>query len=130
MLELDARLTGDVLRLANSAWSQPSRPILTVRDAVMRIGAAVILKLAVGSRTAAELGRPSEGYELAEGELWRHSVAAALAAEKMQSYADGEDPRRGLHRGPAARHRQGAAEPPPRRRRPAATCGPWWTMGA
>ena len=87
VLELDARLTGDVLRLANSAWSQPTRPILTVRDAVKRIGAAVILKLAVGARTAAQLRSPSEAYELGEGELWRHSVAAALAAERLQGYA-------------------------------------------
>ena len=87
VLELDARLTADVLRLANSAWSQPSQPILTVRDAVMRVGAAVILKLAVGARTAAQLSRPSEGYDLTRGELWRHSVAAALAAERLGQYA-------------------------------------------
>ncbi|HPF70736.1 MAG TPA: HDOD domain-containing protein [Candidatus Krumholzibacteria bacterium] len=86
VLELDARLTADVLRLANSAWSQPTQPILTVRDAVMRIGAAVVLKMAVGSRTAQSLSRPSDGYDLGEGELWRHSVAAALAAERMGAY--------------------------------------------
>jgi putative nucleotidyltransferase with HDIG domain len=87
VLELDAKLTADVLRLANSAWSQPTQPILTVRDAVMRIGAAVILKMAVGARTAKPLSRPSDGYDLGEGELWRHSVAAALATERMSAYA-------------------------------------------
>ncbi|MFN2370267.1 MAG: HDOD domain-containing protein [Candidatus Krumholzibacteriia bacterium] len=92
VLELDARLTGDVLRLANSAWSQPTQPILTVRDAVLRIGGAVILKLAVGSCAAPQLARASAGYDLAAGELWRHSVAAALAAERMQQYATANIP--------------------------------------
>jgi len=87
VVELDPVLTADVLRLANSAWSSPGAEVLTARDAIMRLGAAVVLKLAVGKRVASTLRTPNAGYDLDHGEMWRHAVAAALAAEKMATYA-------------------------------------------
>jgi putative nucleotidyltransferase with HDIG domain len=83
LIELDQALTANVLRMANSVMGSARTQIETVKDAVVRLGTAQIFKLAVGSQVAGPMSTACPGYELAEHELWRHSVAAALAAEYL-----------------------------------------------
>jgi HD-like signal output (HDOD) protein len=52
-----------------------------VRDAVLRLGGGTVVSLAVGGRVRGPMSVALPAYHLAEGELWRHSVATALAAE-------------------------------------------------
>ncbi len=81
VVRLDPVLTGKVLGAANSAASGALVKILSVEDAVRRIGARAVvgLALAAGARRSMAGALPQLGLE--EGELWRHSVAALLAAE-------------------------------------------------
>lgn len=81
IIELDVALTTDVLRWANSPWSAAQVAILTIKDAVIRFGVSNILKLAIGKHISKPMKAPIPGYNLAEQELWRHSVAAALVTE-------------------------------------------------
>lgn len=92
VIEFDQALTANVLRLANSAWSGAPRHIETVRDAVLRLGGARILELAAGQYVAGPMRSPCQGYGLGECELWRHSVAAALAAERLGRFAEAAVP--------------------------------------
>lgn len=92
VIELDLALTANVLRLANSAWSASAYPTSTVRAAVVRLGLARIVWYAVGTRVAKPMAAACPGYQLAEGELWRHSVAAALAAEQIGRTAEHKIP--------------------------------------
>lgn len=87
VIRLDEALTVDVLRWANSAWSQSQIPVTSIRYAVIRLGAGTILKLAVGSYFQPAMQKASPGYQLEENELWKHSVAAALAAEKLPDFS-------------------------------------------
>lgn len=87
VIEFDQALTVNLLRMANSAWSGSRIEITTVRAAVVRLGAARILELAVGGAVSKAMSAPCEGYMLSEHELWRHSVAAALAAEHLGRFA-------------------------------------------
>lgn len=86
VVRLDQALTANVLRLANSIWGRSRTPINSLKEAVVRVGNAQILKIAVGQHLADPMKEACPGYELAEHELWRHSVAAALAAEKMSGF--------------------------------------------
>lgn len=79
----DEALTLNVLRFANSVASASARTISTVKDAVIRLGGARILGYLVASRAGGALSVSLEGYGYHEQELWRHSVAAALAAEQI-----------------------------------------------
>lgn len=81
VVRLDPVLTGQVLGAANSAASGAQKKILDVEEAVRRIGprAVVGIALAAGVKQRMSLALPQFG--LGEGELWRHSVAALLAAE-------------------------------------------------
>lgn len=92
LISFDAALTASVLRGANSAATAGAAPISTVHEAVMRLGSARVLALAVASGARAFLDRKLDAYGLDEGALWRHSVAAAVAAEVLPSYCTVELP--------------------------------------
>lgn len=83
VVQYDQALAAMVLRVANSSWSGPRREITTVHDGVIRLGTAAVLSLALGTHVRGRLGGAVPEYGLAEGELWRHSVAAAQAAELL-----------------------------------------------
>lgn len=83
----DQALTGALLRRANSASSARSRPIGTVREAVLRLGTSTVLSLAMSSCVARRMRKALPEYDLGEGALWAHSVAAAVAAETLKSRA-------------------------------------------
>jgi len=86
VVELDQALTADILRWANSAASHPASKITTVKKAVVRLGAANILKLTMGQHLLTSFGTSTPGGELTENELWRHGVAAALCSEALEYY--------------------------------------------
>lgn len=86
VVELDPALTANTLRMANSAWSSPRMPIVTVREAVVRLGTARILGLAVAKQVEGKMSKQIPGYQLGEHELWRHSVAAALTVFNLNKY--------------------------------------------
>ena len=92
LIELDGALTANVLRLANSAWSGSTEPIHTVQQAAVRVGANRILQLVVACELSGLMQEPCEGYELGEWELWRHSIATALAAELLSKMASEQVP--------------------------------------
>lgn len=93
VIEFDEALTANILKLANSVWCRSKTQIQSVKDAVVRLGTAQILKMAVAGQIAGAMRLSCPGYELAEHELWRHSVAAALAAENMDAHVTVEVPK-------------------------------------
>lgn len=82
-VELDQALTGRLLGLANSAASGAMQPIDSVDAAILRAGPGLLLSLALASAVGPELQEGVGGYGLKPGALWRHSVASALAIDKL-----------------------------------------------
>jgi putative nucleotidyltransferase with HDIG domain len=85
VVSLDQALTGRALRAANSAASAARSSITTVKDAVVRLGRSTMLTLGFGTKVRQQFQEALPEFGLAENVLWRHSVAAALAAESMGS---------------------------------------------
>lgn len=85
-VSLDQALTARVLRMANSAFHRGASgdAVTSVDRAAMRIGPGVILTLAVSGAVRTELQQSLPEYDIGEGVLWRHSVAAALATEVIR----------------------------------------------
>jgi HD-like signal output (HDOD) protein len=83
LVEFDPALTGRLLRLANSAATAGLAPVNTARDAIMRVGIGPALAFAAASGLRRQLKRALPEYGMSEGQLWRHSVASALAAEPI-----------------------------------------------
>jgi HD-like signal output (HDOD) protein len=82
----DPVLSAQLLHAANSAQSGPISQVGSVDAAIMRLGPARVLSTTVAHSVREPFVRASEEYGLAEGQLWRHSVAAGLAAERMHGY--------------------------------------------
>jgi putative nucleotidyltransferase with HDIG domain len=83
VLQYDQALTLDILKYANSAISASSRTIATVKDAVVRLGGARVLERVVAHHVKGVMQEPLSSYGYSEKDLWRHSVAAAVAAEQL-----------------------------------------------
>jgi HD-like signal output (HDOD) protein len=86
VVRLDQALTLRVLRAANSAASASAKPIVTVREALVRMGMGSLLSLSTAVGVQKRMAQALPEYGLTEGELWRHSVASALAAESAQAF--------------------------------------------
>ncbi|MBI4878658.1 MAG: HDOD domain-containing protein [Planctomycetes bacterium] len=89
VVSYDQALTGRVLRSANSVLRGGSREIATVKDAVARLGSGVVLSYAIASAMRGRMAGALPAYGYAEGELFQHSVCAALAAETLKARCRG-----------------------------------------
>jgi putative nucleotidyltransferase with HDIG domain len=87
VISFDPLLTASMLRSANSATSSSVRPVTTVQDAVIRMGTGTVLALALNASVSGRLRTPIPGYDMVEGEMWQHSVTAALAAETLAGWS-------------------------------------------
>jgi HD-like signal output (HDOD) protein len=85
----DQALAASVIRTANSTLLAGRTAVTTVKDAVVRLGAGTVLSLATGGRVKRQMSRAMPQYGLGNGDLWRHSVAASLAAEIMGNHCSG-----------------------------------------
>jgi putative nucleotidyltransferase with HDIG domain len=83
LVEFDPALTGRLVQMANSAATAGLSPVATVRDAILRVGIGPVLAFATASGLKKQLRRALPEYGLSEGQLWRHAVATALAAELL-----------------------------------------------
>jgi putative nucleotidyltransferase with HDIG domain len=86
VLQYDQALTLDILKYANSVMSASSRTIATVKDAVVRLGGARVLERVVARHVKGVMQAPLASYGYSEKDLWRHSVAAAVAAEQLGAF--------------------------------------------
>jgi putative nucleotidyltransferase with HDIG domain len=79
-IRYDQAITGQVLRLCNSAFFGLSRTVTSLNDAMLCLGSVKVLQLVMSVHTNSMLSRKQIGYGLERGVLWKHSVAVALAA--------------------------------------------------
>jgi putative nucleotidyltransferase with HDIG domain len=87
IIKYDAPLTGRLLRASNSAVAAGDNRATTAEEAVMRLGTGQLLALAMAVGTKPLLNPPLPAYGYGEGGLWRHSVAAAVAAEFLPRFS-------------------------------------------
>jgi putative nucleotidyltransferase with HDIG domain len=82
MLKRDASLSAHVLRIVNSPVYSPRAQIVSLQQAVARVGAAKIREIAlvIACRTGVF---KAKGYEREIDEVFRHSIATALFAQEI-----------------------------------------------
>lgn len=83
ILRYEPGLTANVLRLVNSAYFGIPRKIGSVKQAILFMGWKRLAQLVIASCVSALMGKPVSGYDLEPGELWRHSIAVAVASEGL-----------------------------------------------
>jgi putative nucleotidyltransferase with HDIG domain len=91
VMRLDANMTGQALRLCNSASFGLPRKIETVREAVAMMGFKAIKSMIYTIIAHSALERPVGGYNLGQGALWFNSLTCAVYAKYLAEEFDYPD---------------------------------------
>ena len=83
ILRYDPGLTANILKLTNSAYFGLPSQVSSMRQAVLLLGWKRLLQLVMTMCMSAIMKKPIPGYDLPQGELWRHSVAVSIAADLL-----------------------------------------------
>lgn len=81
-------VTANLLRLANSAAFGFKRRIESVHDAVVLMGLKRVVEIILLNSVTPSLRAAQQGYGLAQGQLWKQSVACALMAGAIADRVD------------------------------------------
>ena len=83
LVRLDPAIAARVLQMGNSAYFSKGTRCFTVEEAVNRVGYAQVYDLVAYAVASQVLVRPLEVYGIEADDLWKMSVACALAAETL-----------------------------------------------
>ncbi len=84
IIHVDAALTANILRVANSAKFATRRTITDLRLAMSLIGVEEMNEIILKSAAKPYFNEMIDGYESYPGELWEHSVAVAVLGGELQ----------------------------------------------
>ena len=82
-LRLDPELTANVLRLTNSAYFGFSEKIGSLKQAIVVLGSKRLIQLVMATCMSGLMSQQVKGYDLDKGDLWKHSIAVSVVAEKL-----------------------------------------------
>ncbi|MBE0617166.1 MAG: HDOD domain-containing protein [Proteobacteria bacterium] len=82
-LERDPAMTANLLRVCNSPFYGLRREVASIRQATSLLGLKSVVQIALTVLASRYLTPSQPGYDLASGELWTSSLAAAVAAELL-----------------------------------------------
>jgi putative nucleotidyltransferase with HDIG domain len=92
LIRMDAGLASGTLRLANSAYFNSSLPCDSLSDAIVRLGFREIYRLATTKIASAWLNNTVDGYGWEPGDLYRHSLTVAVAADLLAKNTEAVEP--------------------------------------
>ena len=82
-VRFDPVLTANLIRAANGALEAGSAPVVSLAEAIDRMGAHRLLEVAVGSSLRRTLPARIPGYGIGAGRFWIHCIAVATIAEAI-----------------------------------------------
>jgi len=82
-IKYDPGLTANILKLTNSAYFGIPLKVSSVKQAVTLLGYKRLLQLLMTLCMSPLMKKPVPGYDMPQGELWRHSIAVSIAAENI-----------------------------------------------
>lgn len=91
VIQYDASMTANVLRLCNSVAMGGARKVTDVKQAVNLLGIEKLISLVILADNAPNFRSGQSGYDLGYGELWRYSVSAAIIARELAEEKDAKD---------------------------------------
>lgn len=82
LIHRDPALAGQVLRIANSPAYMPRMPIVSLQQAVSRLGLNVVSEIAFSASLQSGVFKVP-GYETMLNQLWRHALASGAFAKEI-----------------------------------------------
>ncbi|MEW6217912.1 MAG: HDOD domain-containing protein [Thermodesulfobacteriota bacterium] len=86
IIETDAILTAQVLRVVNSAAFGRPAAVTSVERALALVGESLVVGIALSKAADSVFASPLTGYQGQRGDLWRHDLFTALAARSLASH--------------------------------------------
>ncbi len=84
LIKMDEILTAKILKRANSVYHKRlAAAVNSIDDAVLNLGFHNIVNIVLAETAGDHLINVGDGYGIARGELWRHSVACAAVAMRL-----------------------------------------------
>lgn len=83
ILEHDPGLTANLLRLCNSPHYKGRSGASSVREAIVRLGTRMTLRVLMAEALGPLTRPPLAGYDLPPGQLWEHSAAVGLGVQQL-----------------------------------------------
>jgi len=87
MVQYDLSLSANILKMCKSPFYSRGGEINSLQQAIVHIGFNELQKMVMIIASKQIMNKYYPGYEDRKGELWRHSMATAVIAEKLQPYA-------------------------------------------
>ena len=87
IISKDPSITGQVMRIANSAAFHPASPIVSIQHAVSFLGNRAVMGIVIGHNLSHVYKTPLSGYCAPEGALWKYCLCTAIAARYISKYA-------------------------------------------
>lgn len=93
VIQYDSAITANLLKTCNAAYFGLPRKVSSLDEALVLVGQDVLKEIIVASSSARFYkGKVGDGYQLEQGDLWRHSVAVAILAKSISRHFKGMDP--------------------------------------
>ncbi len=93
IIQFDEAITANVLKICNAAYFGLSRKVSSLDEALVVIGHDILKDIIVTSSSARFFkGKTAEGYQLEEGELWKHSVAVSIMSKQLSKHVKEVNP--------------------------------------
>lgn len=93
VIQYDSAITANILKTCNAAYFGLSRKVSALDDALVLMGQDALKDILIASSSARFYkGGAGEGYQLEQGELWKHSVAVAIMSKLISPHFKGVAP--------------------------------------
>ncbi len=93
VIQFDSAITANVLMICNAAYFGLPRKVSSLDEGLVVIGQDILKDIIITSCSAKFYqGNVGAGYDLGEGELWKHSVACGIMAKQLIKFFKDVDP--------------------------------------
>lgn len=82
-VRLDPGITAHVLRMCNSPIYGLRQEVTSLHQAMVLMGSNQLMEILLSRELVGHYQRDQDGYRLAKGELWQHSMACALLVARL-----------------------------------------------
>lgn len=90
VIQYDSAITANLLKACNAAYFGLSRKVSSLDEALVLLGQDALKDILIASSSARFYkGKVGDGYQLEQGDLWRHSVATAIMARSIAPHFQG-----------------------------------------
>lgn len=91
MIKLDPVIASRVLTMSQSPLYSRLKKIESLKDAIVSLGNRQLVEIILAACASKYFTAHATGYDLQEGELWKHAVSTALLADKIAQQINSSD---------------------------------------